>query len=44
MEIAKTFNEGVNIEIALQVIYFKDMSMHLCRSIAKRMLKIYILH
>ena len=40
----KIINEGEDKVIALPVMCSKEVSMHLCRSIPKRMLKIYILH
>ena len=38
MELVKIINEGKGVIIAPQVIYSKEMSLHLCKHIAKRML------
>lgn len=43
MELAKIINCGEDIAIAPQVIYSKEMSLHLCKHIANKCsLKIYI--
>lgn len=38
MELVKMIDEGKDVTIAPQVIYSKEMSLHFCKHIAKRML------